>query len=129
MTIKQKLVAKKILENPSIPVGRAMREVGYSENSAIAPGKNLTGTKGWKELMEEYLPDDKLLKTHQEALTATKWNDFTGDREEDHQVRLKAVDLGYKLKGKTGATTMNQFNAGDMTLQFIGGKPDAGGTT
>jgi len=33
------------------------------------------------------------------ALNATKWNDFTGEREADHNIRLKAVDKLGKYMG------------------------------
>ncbi len=37
--------------------------------------------------MEKHLPDNELLKTHNQALKAMKWNDFTGARERDHTAR------------------------------------------
>ena len=104
-TIKQKLAMQKIVENGGKSVSAAMREVGYSPATAENPDK-LTESKGWKELLDHYLPDDKLLKTHDEALKAQKWNDFTGEREPDHTVRLKAVDMGYKVKGRLADTTI-----------------------
>ena len=82
--------------------------------------KNLTESSAWKEMMEKYLPDGKLLQKHEEALEATKWNDFTGEREEDHTTRLKAVELGYKLKRKLGPEVIQQFNSENMEIEFIG---------
>lgn len=35
---------------------------------------------------------NSILGIAQEAMTATKWNDFTGEREPDYNIRLKAVD-------------------------------------
>ncbi len=106
MTRKQKLAAQKILENPSRPISVIMKEVGYSPNTAVNP-KDLTESKGWKQLMEEILPDERLLKAHADALEANKWNDFTGEREPDHTTRLKAVDLGYKVKHKADPQHIN----------------------
>lgn len=119
MTVKQKLAVKKVVENHG-NISKSMREAGYTPKTAKNP-KNLTESKAWPKLMEKYLPDDKLLKKHDEALEATKWNDFTGEREEDHTTRLKAVDMGYKLKGKMGDknTTLQQFNAGEMNVNFV----------
>lgn len=116
MTIKQKLVALKITENHG-NISKTMLEVGYSPNTAKKP-QNLTESKGWQQLLEEYLPDDKLLKTHDEALQATKWNDFTGEREADHTTRLKAVDMAYKVKGR-GVPILQQFNSEKMEIEFI----------
>lgn len=99
-TIKQKLALQKVTENHG-NISKAMIEAGYTPETASKP-KNLTESKGWAELMEQYLPDDKLLAKHEKALEATKWNDFTGERETDHATVLKAVDLGYKIKKHLG---------------------------
>ena len=117
MTIKQKLAIKKVMENHG-NVSRAMREVGYDPTTAKNP-KNLTDSKAWNELVEKHLPDDKLLTKHEEALEATKWNDFTGEREEDHAIRLKGVELGYKLKRRLGVETLQQFNIGDLKIEVM----------
>jgi len=117
-TLKQKQVAKKIVENGGMAISRAMEEVGYSPQTAKTPDK-LTDSKGWKELMEKYLPDDKLFAKHEEALEARKWNDFTGEREEDQSIRLKAVELGYKLKKYLGSESVNIY--GEKVIAILGG--------
>jgi hypothetical protein len=68
-TIKQRKAAEKILENHG-NVSKAMKEVGYAETTAQTPG-NLTDSKGWQELMDEYLSDEDLAKAHNELLRAT----------------------------------------------------------
>src|SRR3990167_5508000 len=110
-TIKQKRAAKKILENPSLPISRVMREVGYKENTAVDPG-NLTRSKGWEELMEKNLPDKLLAKVHLEGLKATEKKPHLIDRddkgrpvyeyikEDDFSTRHKYLDSAYKLKKK-----------------------------
>lgn len=67
-TEKQKAAARKILENPG-SVSAAMRDVGYSESTAHNPS-DLTKSKGWQELMEQYYPDDKIAKLQQKMLKA-----------------------------------------------------------
>lgn len=106
MTMKQRAVAKDLSENIGKPVSRAMLDAGYTPSTAEQP-QRLTNSKAFKELLEAKLPDDKLLDTHADALEAMKWNDFTGEREKDHAIRLKAVDLGYKLKGKLQPAGIN----------------------
>ena len=118
MTIKQKSTAKDLLENTGKSVSRAMLDNGYAPTTAKNPIE-LTESKGWQELMEKYLPDDKLLTKHNEALEARKWNDFTGEREDDHAIRLRAVELGYKLKKKLGPEILQQFNTEKMEIEFI----------
>lgn len=96
----------------------AMRQAGYSPNTARAPTK-LTNSKAWSELLEQYLPDDRLLQKHDEALEAVKWNDFTGEREPDQSIRLRATELGYKIKGKLSDNTVNI--SGDKVIAILGG--------
>lgn len=120
MTQKQKALAKKIVENPSISMGAAMRAVGYSEASASKPSE-VTNSIGWHELVEKLLPDEQLLIRHAEGLDATKLH--TSHTEPDREVidyptRAKYVELGYKLKGKFVDKQINVLNQGDMTLEF-----------
>lgn len=118
-TLKQARVIKDLSENPRKSIRQAMLKAGYSLNTANRPS-DMTESIAWKTEMQKYLPDHKLFKTHEEALQATKWNDFTGDREADHSIRLKAVDMAYKLKGRgatDGATSNTQIN---ITLDSSG---------
>ena len=120
-TPKQKRASKLVEEGRTL--GEAMVKAGYSPNTAKAPTK-LTRSKGWQKLMEKKLPDSKLLKIHNQALEATKI--ISSHTEPDYAVpdiptRLKAVELGYKVKGRLGGKTIaQQFNVGgDMGVQFI----------
>lgn len=108
-TPKQKQVAKDIMENHGKPISKAMLDAGYTPATSKNPS-NLTNSKSWQELMEQYLPDEKLAKVHEEGLEATKWNDFTGDREKDYSVRKQYLELGYKIKGKTTEKASIQNN-------------------
>ena len=85
-TIKQKAAFQEITENHR-SVSDAMRVVGYDPDTASKP-KNLTASKGWQELVEQYLPD---------SLLAQKHNEFLND--EERTIGIKALDLAYKLKG------------------------------
>lgn len=119
MTTRQKLAAKKKValtierggKEPSD--AEVMRAVGYSPNTARTPSK-LTATKGWKEALEKYLPDDSLLMAHNEALKAVKIVTSHTEPDKtlpDHTIRLKAAELGYRVKGKlTESTTNIQVN-------------------
>jgi hypothetical protein len=100
-TIKQKLAVQKTVENGG-SVSRAMLDAGYKPATAKNPSK-LTESKAWPALLEKYLPDEKLLATHDEALEATKiFSSHTEPDKEipDHPTRLKAVELAYKVKNK-----------------------------
>lgn len=87
MTTKQKLVASKLQETAG-SVSKAMKLAGYSPASAKDP-QRLTRSKGWQQLMEKYLPDDKLLQVHKGLLVNGDW-----------RARDSGLDKAYKIKGK-----------------------------
>jgi len=80
------MAVQKILENPGIGVSRAMIDVGYSENTANNPS-DLTDSKGYKELLDEYLPDDFILGA------------LKDDIEKKPQNRVAELNLATKVKG------------------------------
>lgn len=104
-TIKQKKLAKKIMEKKGKSVSAAMKEVGYSDSTASNP-QQVTNSKGWKELMDEYIPEAKLAEVHKQQLEATSHDKF-GDIYPDNDARLKALDLGYKLRGSYKPTQID----------------------
>jgi len=99
-TAKQKKAFDKTLENTG-NVTKAMREVGYSENTIHKP-QNLTESDGWKELMDEHISEQKLAKVHNEGLEATKCEKAIDGMVTipDHVTRHKFMDTGYKIRGK-----------------------------
>lgn len=112
-TEKQKKAISNVVENGG-NVSRAMKDAGYSEQTAKNPSK-LTDSKAWNELMDKYLPDKSLAKIHNEGLKATTNKPHLIDRddkgrpvydyipEEDYQTRHRYLDTAYKLKGKYAA--------------------------
>lgn len=124
-TLKQKKAAAITLENGGV-VSSAMLEAGYSPAMAKNPQK-LTESKGWQELLKDYLPDKTLIEVHQEGLLATKI--VTSPTEPDSEVpdfptRHKYLETAYKLKRYLGpeAQVNNQFNADAMKVEFGGGE-------
>jgi len=73
-TYRQKLVASKLVENGG-NIGKAMISAGYSPATAKTP-KKLTQSKGWKILMDRYIPDDLVVETHKDALQAHKIDQY-----------------------------------------------------
>ena len=96
-TLKQKKAIEALSENIGKPMGEIMRESGYSESNSKTP-KRLTESDGWKELIDENIPDKDLAKVHKEGLGATK-RMLMGE-EPDYAVRHKYLETGYKIKGK-----------------------------
>jgi hypothetical protein len=86
-TLKQKRVVQKIIENHG-NLGKAMIEAGYEENTAKNPKRNLTESKGFKELCDEHgLTDDLILDS------------LVEDIRKKPQNRKPELELGSKIKG------------------------------
>jgi len=97
-SVRLKKTFKKVVDSGGkISVGRAMIESGYSEKTAKSPIK-VTESKSWKELLEQYLPDEKLAKVANQGLEATKKEDK--ERVPDHYIRHRYLETSLKLKGK-----------------------------
>lgn len=110
-----KKVFEKVLENHGKDIGKAMIEEGYSPNTAKTP-QNITETKSWEALMDEYIPESLIAETHKEAFSANRTisarivygKDAKGADSQtddfidvpDWQTRMKATELGYKVRGK-----------------------------
>ena len=104
-TYKQKLVASKLVENGGY-VGKAMVAAGYSSKTAKTPQK-LTESKGWQELMKEYVSEVDVLKTHSLLLKAEKGSSYMFPKSEDDNVIKEIIEsksvfkLLYVRKTKT----------------------------
>ncbi len=106
-TTKQKKVLKKLLENTGKSVSKAMRESGYAKGTAKNP-QQLTRSKGWNELMEDFIPDKKLMESHKKLLDKKEFIAIgkKGEREVlmtgeiDPDAVARGLDMAYKLKQK-----------------------------
>lgn len=84
-TIKQKMAVQKMVENGG-NVSKSMIEAGYSPATAKTPDK-LTDSKGYQELLNEYLPDDLILSS------------LKADIEAKPRRRVAELTLATKIKG------------------------------
>lgn len=94
---------KTIDKGEKVDMGDIMVESGYSETTAINPGKNLTNTKGWQELLEEYMPDSLLAKKNLELLKSKNW-----------QAVNAGLDKAYKVKNKYKEELTHKFDFSDL---------------
>ena len=98
-TENQKQIAKNVLKNirkhQKISISKEMRKVGYSKSSYKKPDIVLR-SKGWQELMEKYLPDEKLAQVHKYLLNHKDW-----------RAKDAGLDKGYKIKGKYAPVDVN----------------------
>jgi len=95
-----KRAAALLQKDPSLPVSHALLGAGYAPNVARKP-QDVTGTKGWQELMAKYLPDESLLAVHDQLL-----NKKDSDGTPDTQAASKALDMAYKIKGRYKETVV-----------------------
>ena len=112
MTTKQARVIDNVLK-AGLNITQARLKAGYSPKTANKT-EQTTNSEAWRKTMETYLPDHKLFKKHEEALEATKHvllDDGNMVKEADHNIRLKAIDMAYKLKGRD---MVNQGNIGQQ---------------
>lgn len=100
-TKRQRLAVSKILENKG-PVGKALREVGYSEGIATNP-RLVTESKGFQQVMQT-------MGLTEELLTSCLVEDI--HRKKDN--RLGELTLGFKLHGK-----LRETQEGNKTLVLI----------
>lgn len=98
-TVKQQKVASILLEKGG-SMGAAMREAGYGAGTAKNPQK-LTYSKGWKELIDKFLPTELLLERHKELLNKREIVKLKNKviTDQPHSDANKALDMAYKLKG------------------------------
>ena len=85
-TIKQIRTAA-LLQTNGGNMSKAMRDAGYSPNTAKNPHK-LVARPSWQELMETYLPDEDLLRALAEDIEAKPGN------------RIGELSLAARMKGK-----------------------------
>jgi len=114
-TSKQRKAVEKIVENRGNSISGAMREAGYEFKTAKNP-KNLTESKGYKEVLEEYGLTEGLIVTS-----------LVEDIKKKPQNRTSELQLASKLKGmlieKTDHTT-NGKEIQPLLVKFIEAAPD-----
>lgn len=86
-TAKQRKAFDKLIENDGNK-GKALEAAGYSKSLVDNPHRVME-SKGWQQLIEEHLGDEKLAQVHAEGLTLKHTN----------PLRHKYLETAYKLKG------------------------------
>lgn len=103
-TIKQKKVINNLVENGG-NVTKAMRDAGYSEATINNPS-NLTKSKGYKGLLEEYgLTEDRVVTALVEDIKKKPQNRI-------RELALGAELLGMRQKSKIEEKSITQISFG-----------------
>ena len=94
----QKIAVKKLAElsrkskgQKNITIGRILREAGYSETVSLSPTK-VTESKGFKQLLDEFLPDSKLAAVHDQLLDAKTLDTYQMDAKLTDEEVTKIVE-------------------------------------
>lgn len=105
---KMQRFAKILSEDRRVSKYQAAIKAGYSPSTATKPNQ-ITNSRSWEELMAIYLPEEKISRVHSELLDAER--PVVVDRKihmfPDNDARYRAVDAGYKLRGKYAAEQIN----------------------
>lgn len=99
-TVRQKVAFKEVVNGSTLT--KAMKTANYSPETVKRTNK-LTRTKGWAELVDDFISDKELLRVHKEGLAATRMSNSLTSPDEilpDYLVRHKYLDSGYKIKGR-----------------------------
>lgn len=117
-TVRQRKAIQKMSENiGNQSAGEILRRAGYSESVSKTPNR-VFKTKGWKQLMEEYFPDEMLLKAHTALLNKQEIVAYQGgfvQTGQPHSDVKYALDLIYKLKGHYQNTEINHVDKSGRT--------------
>jgi len=100
---KQKKAIKNYIENNG-NASKAMRDAGYTEATAKNPS-NLTKSKAFLALMEEYFPNEFLFQEHRKNIVQDK----------DKGAKNTALTSAYKLKDLY-PKEQTEVEAGDLKI-------------
>jgi len=99
------MALKYLAENPTASTKEALIHAGYSPSVAKTPG-NITKAESFQELLDQYLPQNKLLNRHGELVDS-----------ENETVALGAVKLAHQVRGNLNS---GENALANITINFEG---------
>ncbi len=88
-------VIKQVKKGRKVSVSKAIRDTGLYSGSYAENPQKLTNSKGWKELVEQHLPDSFLNKRHRALFDQKKVEYFSFDpRMSDEEITAAVEDAG-----------------------------------
>jgi hypothetical protein len=103
-SLRMRKAAKILMENKGKSLSGAMRKAGYPATTAKNP-QQVTKSKSWQQLMDEYLPQEFVAEKHKELFLAEdvvfipRGKKILERRRPDHAARRAAIDMAHKLRG------------------------------
>lgn len=86
--LKQKKILEKLGKGKTLT--EAAIEAGYSPSTAKSGA--ITKTKSWKQLLDHYLPEDKLLKVHDQQLNSFKLQSMLFQKQIDDEIIYELIE-------------------------------------
>lgn len=106
--IAARAVVSQLVADPTTTMGNAIRAAGLGEHAAQHPAK-LVESKGWQDLLDEFLPQHDLLDTHKGLLRASNLDHMVfGDGAKDES------EAAAWLKDKNAKDTKKVWIREDM---------------
>jgi hypothetical protein len=117
MTRKQKKLLTTLGKHKSIEAD--MLAAGYAPSTARQQ-KEILKNPSFEGLLEQYLPDNKVMLAHEEGLEAVRIHGTNDNFIEvpDHATRLKAAELAYKVKGRLKDSVKHEGEV-IMTVEIV----------
>ena len=138
-TLKQREAFVNTVENGG-NMSQAMKDAGYSDAMAKNPQK-LTRTKVWKQLRDEYFPEELLADVHKRGLNAKKsvlkWGEVEEIQEDgsvkivnkrvlvevdDLAIQHRYLDTAYKVRGMYPKEPKVEINTPSFSLADLAHK-------
>lgn len=88
--LQHKKVYKNLVENGG-SLRKAIKKAGFSDAVADNPSK-ITKSKSWKALLEQYLPEDKLLKVHDQQLNSYRLNQMLFQKQISDEIIYELIE-------------------------------------
>jgi len=107
MTAKQRRAINNTVENGG-NISKAMRDAGYSPNTAKNP-KKLTESNAWNELLEEILPDEFLLTALHQDIANNPSN------------RKSELELAFKITNRLSPRLSDVMSDGPVVFNVTRG--------
>lgn len=81
-TVRQQIAVQKLSEiirkakgQKNITIGKILKEAGYSDSVSESPTL-VTKSKGWDQLVQQYMPEEEVAKIHGGLLKASKMDSY-----------------------------------------------------
>lgn len=120
------IVVKDVKAGRKVSVSKAMRESGLYAPSYTEQPQKLTQSKGWKELVEQHLPESFLAKRHRKLFDQKKVEYFSfSNKKTDEEIKeavegagLELINISYTADSKLAFYSVADVHAVTKALEM-----------